>query len=313
MMRKNNNSPKDLKQEELPMKTVNIEMTKAAIIEVMTEAGMMFSKDLTKKDLIALYDAQTNKSEEDVNMNEENKEVIEAAEEVIEEGAVTVVNTEAPQGWTEADTSTEEELPTFNEEQIDLTKVEVPDLKDVAEPIVGEWYLIEGVVKQYEAPAEEIEVLDEAAQTADDKAVEDVANENADFLKTITEDTKKPEEEKENKRKVGKGVYWFVNGEQKEVFPSIKAAATAIKELKGLKNMPFTPIMKSARQGIDWNENSFWVEGVSPGAFPGDKAAETPATEEAKTEEVAKDSTPDTEEIVEIVEELVEDKGEATA
>ncbi|MFD1954832.1 sigma factor-like helix-turn-helix DNA-binding protein [Paenibacillus thailandensis] len=55
----------------------------------------------------------------------------------------------------------------------------------------------------------------------------------------------------------GKTVYWYKNGILQGQFPSIKAAATFIKEEMNLKHMPFTPIMKSIHQNIDWNDLSF--------------------------------------------------------
>ncbi|UYY98729.1 hypothetical protein OJ967_25855 [Peribacillus frigoritolerans] len=59
------------------------------------------------------------------------------------------------------------------------------------------------------------------------------------------------------KKRNGKQVKWYVNGELKQTFPSIKACATFLKEEKELKSMPFAKIMKSIRENVDWDESSF--------------------------------------------------------
>ncbi|UZJ79428.1 hypothetical protein [Fictibacillus sp. KU28468] len=67
-------------------------------------------------------------------------------------------------------------------------------------------------------------------------------------------------EEQPKKRVKGKTLITYKNGHEYNTFPSIKACATHFKELLELKSMPFTPIMKSVRQGVDWNEYSFKFE-----------------------------------------------------
>ncbi|MCM3115457.1 hypothetical protein M3610_09170 [Neobacillus sp. MER 74] len=82
-------------------------------------------------------------------------------------------------------------------------------------------------------------------------------NTQTEDIEPKIEEEEKPTEEKVNKRRNGKQVEWWVNGELKQTFPSIKACATYFKETLELKGMPFTPIMKSIRDNVNWNENTF--------------------------------------------------------
>jgi hypothetical protein len=62
------------------------------------------------------------------------------------------------------------------------------------------------------------------------------------------------DETKVNKQRNGKNVEWYSDGALVQVFPSIKACVNHFKETMELKTMPFTPIMKSIREEIVWNE-----------------------------------------------------------
>jgi hypothetical protein len=142
------------------------------------------------------------------------------------------------------------------------------------------------------------------------------------------EDEEKPEEkpkteEKENKRRVGKGIVAFKNSEEYQTFPSIKATAQHFKDLMNLGHMPYTPIMKSVRQGIDWNEWSFKHENEADLYIPEslkkkiEESKKKESEEKAKSEKPAEEKQPETkvedpaaetkdEVIEEIVEEIVE-------
>ncbi|KUH41414.1 hypothetical protein [Bacillus mycoides] len=55
-----------------------------------------------------------------------------------------------------------------------------------------------------------------------------------------------------NKRAVGIRIKWYENGEYKQTFPSIQATARFMKEYVHRSTLPFAPIHKSIREGIDW-------------------------------------------------------------
>lgn len=225
-------------------------MNKVELLKVMEEAGMAFSKDLTKKELVKLYNKQ----------------------EVKEEIAVSNENTN-------------------NEEEVEMNELN----KEVTEEVIENVEVEAG--QENEVVAEEIE--DAEVPTVED--AEEVSEENKETSpETPAADVKHVEEEKTNKRKVGKAVDWYTDGEFVQQFPSIKAAATFIKDSMELKHMPFTPIMKSIRQDVDWDAHSF--------KFADD---ELQASEEAKYQtETTGSSIEDTtteEEIVETPEEDIEE------
>lgn len=126
--------------------------------------------------------------------------------------------------------------------------------------------------------------------------------------------SEKDDEQKENKRRIGKGVIAYKNGEEFMRFPSIKATAQHFKEMLGLKHMPFTPIMKSIRLGIDWNEYSFKHENEEDLYIPeplkkkieeSKKQSQEMSVVENKDEQPANQQD---ESIEEIVEEIVEEE-----
>ena len=55
-----------------------------------------------------------------------------------------------------------------------------------------------------------------------------------------------------NKHAVGIRIKWYENGEYKQTFPSIQATARFMKEYVHRSTLPFAPIHKSIREGIDW-------------------------------------------------------------
>jgi ParB-like chromosome segregation protein Spo0J len=180
--------------------------------------------------------------------------------------------------------------------------------------------IVEEVIEQSEEQAEQ-EYLES------DEAADEVEKENQDMADQIKNDMKdKDEEPKENKRKVGKGIVAYKNGEEYMTFPSIKACATHFKELLGLGHMPFTPIMKSVRQDVDWNEYSFKHEKDEdlhiPAALKAKLSQQEDAAKNAPTEnekEEMKETAEETADKDEVIEEIVEEeitdesKSEATA
>lgn len=94
----------------------------------------------------------------------------------------------------------------------------------------------------------------------DDQATPEVIEELDKIVEEVRKDEQKEEEKKESKRTVGKILIAYKDGEEFARFKSIKAAVQHMKDMLGLGHMPFTPVMKSARDGIDWNEYSFEFE-----------------------------------------------------
>lgn len=299
-------------------------MKKSDIIKLMEGEGMMFSRDLTKDELIKLHAAQSeNQNSENSEEETEMENLQNTAAEVVENSQEEIVY-DAP-----ADDNNFENLdvPAFEvETPADETEVEeiaapvIQKIEDVENPVPGEWYEIDGTVKQYETPVAEPEVETE-------KLVEDVIPEVEPEVIPETpapdakpESEKPAEEPKENKRRQGKGIVAYKNGEEMQTFPSIKATATYFKDLLNLGHMPFTPIMKSVRQGVDWNEYSFKHENEADLHIPESlkkkieeskqKASEEKATTEQKP--VAETDTetaekPADEVIEEIIEEVIEE------
>lgn len=139
------------------------------------------------------------------------------------------------------------------------------------------------------------------------EAADEVEKENKEFEEVIKGSKKEEKEEKPNKRRIGKGIVAYKNGEVYETFPSIKATATHFKELLGLQHMPFTPIMKSVRQDVDWNEYSFKPENQED-FKPVEKTADEPEKQEKEEmKDVAEQTSNQDEEIEELVEEEIKE------
>lgn len=122
--------------------------------------------------------------------------------------------------------------------------------------------------------------------------------------------SEKDGEQKENKRRIGKGVIAYKNGEEFMRFPSIKATAQHFKEMLGLKHMPFTPIMKSIRLGIDWNEYSFKHENDEDLYIPESlkkKIEESKKQSQEKPAVESKNEQPTVEQKDKVIEEIVEE------
>jgi hypothetical protein len=177
-------------------------------------------------------------------------------------------------------------------------------------------------VKQDEVVENEVaenqteEEIEEVEEIESEEAAEEVEKENKDFEDRIEKDMKKGKkkdessenEEKPNRRRVGKTLIAFKNGKEFERFDSIKACATRFKELMELPHMPFTPIMKSVRQDVDWNEYSFKFENEEDLHIPESlkkKIEESKkASDEPKKEEVKDEKSEDkSDEVIEEIEE----------
>lgn len=195
---------------------------------------------------------------------------------------------------TNEENKSEEEVKMELNNQTEVQEI-VEDLQEVVENIKSSEL---DTVKEIVDTVEEI-VEQEYIESPE--AAKEVEAENKEFAEVISGD--KPEEtptESENKRKVGKGLIAYKNGEVYQTFPSIKACATHFKDLLNIGHMPFTPIMKSARQDVDWNEYSFKFENKADLHIPTPKT-ETPVSSE-KTED-----QPATEVKEEQIEEIIEE------
>lgn len=159
-----------------------------------------------------------------------------------------------------------------------------------------------------ETPAEKTSEESELDDLESPEAAEEVEKENKEFEDVIKGDKK--EESKPNKRRQGKTLLAFKNGEEYESFPSIKACAKHFQELLELKHLPFTPIMKSVRQGVDWNEYSFKFENEADLHIPSSSKKEEmkpDAKEKEEMKDQAEKSDSQDEVIEEVVEEIVEE------
>jgi hypothetical protein len=209
-------------------------------------------------------------------------------------GQVAVLNDENEVVY---DNPAELQVPSVNEveQQTEDTPVENKDdvIEDAAVPTIEE--------------IEEVPVVE-------DEHVAEEQTEEKKGHKGKKEKSEKDDEQKENKRRVGKGVIAYKNGEEFMRFPSIKATAQHFKEMLGIKHMPFTPIMKSIRMGIDWNEYSFKHENDEDLYIPEPlkkkieeskkQSQETPVVENKDEQPTAQQD----EVIEEIVEEIVEEE-----
>lgn len=144
---------------------------------------------------------------------------------------------------------------------------------------------------------------------------EDNAVDGEETTKTdeVQNETTTPEEPK---KRVGKVLIAYENGVEIARFPSIKKCAEYFKDKMKLKHMPFTPIMKSARQDIDWNEYSFKFENEGDLHIPASlkkkieesqKLAEQKSGENVVNNPVENAETTSTEQQDEIIEEIVEE------
>jgi hypothetical protein len=155
---------------------------------------------------------------------------------------------------------------------------------------------------------ESVEVVeDEKEETKENPPGEDESNSDKGDKES---DEKPAEEETSSKRKNGKAVKWYENGEYKDTFPSIKAAATFFKEKMDLKHMPFTPIMKSIRTDVDWNSYSFRLEGQEVIPQPVDEVKDEVKDLNKDAKEIQEEKEEIIEEIVEQAEEIIKEQQE---
>lgn len=152
---------------------------------------------------------------------------------------------------TNEENKSEEEFKMELQNQVEVQEI-TEELKEVVENVqAGEIETVQELVETVEEIVEDIE---------SDEAADEVEAENKAFAEEINGKPQDAPTESENKRRIGKRLQAFKNGELYETFPSIKACATHFKDLLKIGHMPFTPIMKSVRQDVDWNEYSFKFE-----------------------------------------------------
>jgi hypothetical protein len=193
-----------------------------------------------------------------------------------------------------------EKLPLIDEveqtEDIEETPVDENPVEETVEEIVEETpEVVEGAVE---------EIVEEIEEVKQDDT--DALNEVFGEIKKDEDKKQEENEKKQSKRTVGKVLIAYENGEEFERFKSIKAAATYMKELLGLKGMPFTPIMKSAREGIDWNEYSFQFENPEDLHIPQSRKIKDKQSKDEQQQDVAENKIDDDiEEIVEVTEEIL--------
>lgn len=205
---------------------------------------------------------------------------------------------------TEAVKSGEAVYETFKIEEEEVKMEEIKNEEVVVEEVKAE----ETAEETVETPAEtEVEVVEET---------DEVSEKAAKKLEEEVEKLRKEEKKKESKRTAGKTLIGYIDGEEVEKFKSIKAATLWLKEKEGLPHMPFTAVMKSARDGIDFNQYSFKFEDPADLHIPTsrkvkEKHAEDKGFTKVTDEDLAKDQKEleengDIEEIVEVeVEETI--------
>lgn len=195
------------------------------------------------------------------------------------------------------------------EDPIELAAEEIKNLpdvqkiEDVENPVIGEWYEVDGVIKQHLQTPEQI------IEDPDVPVIEEIKETpSVESDEKQSEPEKPAEEEKPNKRRVGKGLIAFKDGKEFERFPSIKACALYFKELMSLPHLPFTPIMKSVRQDVDWNQYSFKHENAEDLHIPESlKIKLSKQADEQASEKPENVETPEPEKSGEVIEEIIEE------
>lgn len=179
--------------------------------------------------------------------------------------------------------------------------------------------IVDGAVLYETFKIEEEEIMtnknkiENLEETITEEKIEEIVNEETveEISEQQTEPTAKEkteeEEPKKDKRKTGKGIIAYKNGKEFMRFPSIKSTAQYFKDLKELGHMPFTPIMKSVRQGIDWEEYSFKHEKDEDLHIPESLKIKLSKQQDNEKNEEKQDETPQEpiEEIVEIPQETL--------
>lgn len=200
---------------------------KEGIINLLEEAGLVFSHDLTVSGLIDLALSQKEQLKEHIALTQNNEEVNEMSEEnvnvnevAVEEVAEEVVNEAI------------EEVVENNEESV--------------EDVVADEETVSEVENEIEEKVEEVTELVEIEVNGH---TTEVPQQVADRIEEIRETAQEVVEElvQERKPKRGKIIKVVVNGEDYNIFPTIKACAAYFKEKFETKGMPFNQIMKSTR------------------------------------------------------------------
>lgn len=265
-------------------------MRKAEIIELLKNAGVAYSEDLTKAELVKLYEAQMdqvndflNEVEENqieegvVSMNNEIKEVEEVMEEVevldeveivdeteveLEDAAVEIVDS------VEEDTDSSEEVSEVEEKTEEKPKAPGraagigvqffanDELQDVFPSIQATARFVKEYLNRDTMPYALIHksLRDHIDYTHTDGNVLKFRFENDEDRK---EEYKTRTSKSNGSRGAGKIVDWFENGEFKKQFPSIKATVEHMKDYLALPHNPYTAVLKSLNENQDFNQHSF--------------------------------------------------------
>lgn len=235
---------------------------------------------------------------EEENMNNHEEIVLEGVAQEVENQSEVVV------------TNNEDEIVYDNPENLQIQSVSEVEQQTEDTVVENKDDVIEDTVVV--PTVEEIEEV----PVVEDEPTNEKQTEEKKGRKGKKAKSEKDGEQKENKRRIGKGVIAYKNGEEFMRFPSIKATAQHFKEMLGLKHMPFTSIMKSIRLGIDWNEYSFKHENDEDLYIPEPlkkkieeskkQSQETPENESKNEQPTIEQQQDDS--IEEIVEEIVEEE-----
>lgn len=165
---------------------------------------------------------------------EENQEVVNNQEVEVE--AVASESAEVENVETIENSETIQNDPIIPEEF-----AEVEEISEAAEEIVEESETIQTIENESsEELIEEVPVVEELQEENEESST--------DQLEVVEEE----EAPKQNKRARGIGVQFYENDVLMDTFVSIQAVARFMKEYTGRSTMPYTPIHKSIREGIDW-------------------------------------------------------------
>lgn len=164
---------------------------------------------------------------------EENQEVVENNE------VVEAVASESAEVEVVENVETIENSEIIENDPIPSDFAEVEEISEVVES--EEIENADQSVEASEELIEEVEVIEEVQGEVVEESPEDK-------LEVVEEN----EEPKANKRARGIGVQFYENDVLMDTFVSIQAVARFMKEYTGRSTMPYTPIHKSIREGIDW-------------------------------------------------------------
>jgi hypothetical protein len=306
-------------------------MKKDEIIELLKNAGVVFSQDLNKADLVKLYEAQQaqvedylneiNENEEGavVEMNEVKNEVVEveAVEEVVtsENLDLEVAEVEVVESENQENEAADENAPQAAETSENEKADEKPQKAAGRAAGIGVQFFVndelQDVFPSIQAAAREIKVYLER-DTMPYTLIHKSIREHIDYTHTdgqvlafrFENDEDKKDEYKtristsSGSRGAGKLVDWFENGQFVRQFPSIKAAVEHMKDYLKLPHNPYTAVLKSLNENQDFNQHSFEF------ATEVREAAQAVASDEPQ--QAAEEAQVEEQEIVEVQDEVVE-------